>query len=69
MNVHEGMYKMPHARHRVGWVIHIGRGFRLLFYLKRACEGLKEREEQVNFTLFVCVMSPKGPKRGYRLLE
>lgn len=38
-----------------GWVVHIGRGFRLLFYFIRACEGLKEREEQTDFTLFVYI--------------
>ena len=50
---------VPHAQ-----VIHIGRGFRLLFYLKRACEGLKEREEQVNFTLFLCVYILEGLHHG-----
>jgi len=44
-----------HARLLGGRVVHIERGFRLFFYLKRACEGLKERGEQVTFTLFICV--------------
>lgn len=36
-----------------GRVVHIERGFRLFFYLKRACEGLKEREDQFELRAFL----------------
>ena len=32
---------------------HIGRGLRLFFYCVGDCEALDEREEQVDFTLFM----------------
>ena len=38
-----------------GRVVHIGRGLRLFFYCVGDCEALDEREEQTDFTLFVCI--------------
>ena len=45
---------MIHFHARGVWLgVYIGRGLRLFFYRLRDCEALIEREEQVNFTLFV----------------
>ena len=48
-------YELPYIHVVRDVPIHIRRGFRLFYHSGCGhCEGLREREEQVNFTLF-CV--------------
>ena len=58
MNVHVGMYTCA-PRPIIGWVgLYIsGVDFGCFSTVYGDCEALDEREEQVDFTLFVCILA------------